>query len=160
VTKISSGRARTLAYGVRVVERVSRDEILPVRHSVLRPGLPVETAYYPEDGWPDAFHLAERDDGAVVACATFFPEPLDGAPAWRFRGMATLAAYRNRGIGGRLLEAGVAEVADRGGMLVWCNGRSGAANFYRRHGFATLGDEFDLPPIGPHYRFVRVLAPS
>jgi GNAT superfamily N-acetyltransferase len=160
VTKISLSCARTLAYRVRVVERVTRDEILPVRHSVLRPGLPVETAFYPEDDGPDVFHLAERDGGAVIACATFFPEPLDGEPAWRFRGMATLPEYRSRGVGGRLLEAGVAEVARRGGTLVWCNGRSGAAAFYRRHGFGIRGDEFDLPPIGPHYRFVRALAPS
>jgi GNAT superfamily N-acetyltransferase len=108
VTKISPSRARPLAYRVRVVERATRDEILPVRHSVLRPGLPLETAYYPDDDGPDVFHLAERARGAVIACATFFPEPLDGEPAWRFRGMATLPEYRNRGVGGRLLEPAAA----------------------------------------------------
>jgi predicted GNAT family N-acyltransferase len=117
----------------------------------------VETAYYPEDDGPDVFHLAERDGATVVACVTFFPEPLHGEPAWRFRGMATLEAYRSTGIGGRLLEAGVAEVARRGGRLVWCNGRSTATAFYLRHGFAIRGEEFDVPPIGPHYVFVRAV---
>jgi GNAT superfamily N-acetyltransferase len=140
-----------------VVEQVARDEIVPVRHAVLRPNLPVETAYYPEDDGPDVFHLAERDGPTVVACATFFPEPLGDEPAWRFRGMATLEPYRSTGIGGRLLEAGVAEVKRRGGHLVWCNGRSTATAFYLRHGFTIRGEEFDVPPIGPHYVFVRAV---
>ena len=143
-----------------MVELVSRDEILPIRHSVLRPGHPVAAAIYETDRSPDVFHVAERDGGVVVACATLFPEPLDGEPAWRLRGMATLPGHRGRGIGGRLLDAGVAEIARRGGRLVWCNGRSAAAAFYLRHGFTIRGEEFDLPPIGPHYRFVRAVAPS
>ena len=77
---------------------MTRDDIVTVRHAVLRPNLPIQTAYYEEDDRPGVFHIAERDDGAVVACASFYPEPLDGEPAWRLRGMATLEAYRNRGI--------------------------------------------------------------
>jgi predicted N-acetyltransferase YhbS len=141
-----------------VIELVSRDEILPVRHAVLRPNLPIETAMYAEDAYPEIFHLAGRgDNGEVVSCVTFFPEALDGAPAWRFRGMATLPEHRGRGLGGELLRAGVAEAARRGARLVWCNGRSGATAFYVRHGFAVRGEEFDIAPIGPHYLFVRDL---
>jgi predicted GNAT family N-acyltransferase len=138
---------------------VTRDEIVPLRHLVLRPGLPVETAMYPEDDTPGIFHLAERDpDGTIVACVTFFPEDLDGEPAWRFRGMATRAERRNTGIGGRLLEAGVAEVVQRGGRVIWCNGRTAAEAFYRRHGFTSRGEQFMLPPVeSPHYLFVRHL---
>jgi GNAT superfamily N-acetyltransferase len=151
-----------------VIEQVGRDEILPVRHAVLRPNLPIETAMYAEDSHPEIFHLAGRDDaGAVIACVTFFPESLAGPPdslagtagrpGWRLRGMATLPEHRNRGLGGRLLEAGVAEVRRRGAGLVWCNGRSGATAFYLRHGFMTRGEEFEIAPIGPHYVFVRDL---
>jgi len=140
-----------------VVKEVNRDDIVTVRHAVLRPNLPPESAAYVEDDEPGVFHIAEHDGVTVVACASFYPQPLDGEPAWRLRGMATLEAYRNRGIGGRLLEAGVAEVARRGGRLVWCNGRSTAMAFYLRHGFAVRGDEFDVPLTGPHYRFVRAV---
>jgi GNAT superfamily N-acetyltransferase len=140
-----------------VVEEVNRDDIVTVRHAVLRADQPPETAYYPEDEWPGVFHIAEHDGVTVVACASFYPQPLDGEPAWRLRGMATLEAYRNQGIGGRLLEAGVAEVARRGGRLLWCNGRSTARAFYLRHGFTVRGDEFDVPLTGPHYRFVRAV---
>ena len=147
-----------------MIMHVSRDEILPLRRAVLRPNLPPETAEYPEDAGPDVFHLAMRAPaGAVISCVSFFPEgrpELPGERGWRFRGMATAPEHRNRGIGGELLEAGVAEVLARGGSLVWCNGRSGAGDFYRRHGFVSQGPEFDLAPAGPHYVFVRALAGS
>jgi GNAT superfamily N-acetyltransferase len=153
-----------------VIEQVDRDEILPVRHAVLRPNLPIETAMYAEDAHPEVFHLAGRDDiGEVVACVTFFPDPLTiptgrggrapvarDVPAWRFRGMATLPDHRNRGLGGELLQAGVIEATRRGARLIWCNGRSGAKAFYLRHGFTIRSEEFEIPPIGPHYVFVRL----
>jgi predicted GNAT family N-acyltransferase len=141
-----------------MIELVTRDEILPLRHQALRPHLPLAAAKYPEDGHPAIFHLGRRDDtGTIIACVTFLPEALDGEPAWRFRGMATAAGHRNRGLGGDLLEHGLAEVARRGGTQVWCNGRKPAAAFYLRHGFHIRGEEFEVPPVGAHYLFVRTL---
>lgn len=140
-----------------MIAEVTRDEIVPVRHAVLRPNLPRQTCLYPEDDRPATFHLAARDADTVVACVTFTPEPLDGVPAWRLRGMAVLPGYRNKGLGGRLLVAGVAEVTARGGQLVWCNGRAAATTFYQRYGFTVRGEEFDSPPSGPHFRFVRAI---
>jgi predicted N-acetyltransferase YhbS len=142
-----------------VIQQVTREEILPLRHRALRPTLPFAAATYPEDSHPEIFHLAEIDDGTIIACVTFFPQPLDGEPAWRFRGMATEEEHRNKGIGGQLLEAGVAEVTRRGGRLVWCNGRNLAAAFYLRHGFAIRGEEFEVPPVGLHLLFVREISP-
>jgi predicted N-acetyltransferase YhbS len=71
--------------------------------------------------------------------------------------MATAVEQRGRGIGGAVLEFGVAEVARRGGTVVWCNGRVRAGDFYRRHGFVAVGEEFQVEPSGPHYVFVRSL---
>jgi hypothetical protein len=34
---------------------------------------------------------------------------------------------------------------------VWCNARTPAVGFYEKLGFSTIGEEFELPPIGPHY---------
>jgi predicted GNAT family N-acyltransferase len=141
-----------------VIEQVTRVKILPLRHRILRPGLPVSEAMYPQDTTPGVFHLADCDpDGRVIGCATFIPEDLDGAPAWRLRGMATAEDRRNCGVGGALLQAGLAEIRRRGGNLVWCNGRSTARDFYLRHGFVSQGEEFSPPPqYLPHY--VRTLS--
>jgi predicted GNAT family N-acyltransferase len=122
---------------------------------------------YAEDATPGIFHLAARTpDGTVIGCVTFFPEDaattaLPEGPhpghSWRFRGMATVEAYRGQGIGGELIETGVAEAATRGGTRIWCNGRAAAADFYRRHGFSTVGEQFEIAPVGLHYFFERAL---
>lgn len=131
-------------------------EVLPLRHAVLRPGLPVEAAVFPGDEGPDVFHIAAYDVGGVVrACATFFPEglPAEDAPAYRLRGMATDPAARGRGLGAAVLRAGLAEAAARGAGLVWCNARTSAAGFYARHGFVGRGEEFIIEGVGPHRVF-------
>ena len=150
------------------LELVPADVVVPLRRTVLRPGLPVELVDYPYDREPDTIHVAAFDDpGTVVGCATFFPSPLPGELAadpvrpdgatWNLRGMATVARLRGHGIGGAVLEFGVAEVVRRGGTAVWCNGRVRAGDFYRRHGFVSRGEQFHVEPSGPHYVFVRSL---
>jgi len=126
--------------------------VLPLRRAVLRPHQPPEAAAYPEDDRPDTVHLAAYGpEGVVVGVATFFPEPLHGQPAWRLRGMAAEPRARGQGYGSALLERGIQEVRRRGGALLWCNARSTATAFYLRHGFQPVSEEFDLPPLGPHY---------
>ena len=65
--------------------------------------------------------------------------------------MASAPHVRGQGYGARALRFGIAEVKKRGGALLWCNARTGAVWFYERLGFSTVGEEFDIPPIGPHY---------
>jgi GNAT superfamily N-acetyltransferase len=145
----------------------SLDDIFELRHAVLRTGLPVETAKYPEDAQPDTFHLAAWDgEGRVVGCVTFFPDSAlpeswqEGgeANAYRFRGMGTAPDVRGRGYGAALLAAGIEEAAARGAEVVWCNGRVSARGFYERAGFTAVGEEFVLEPSGPHYVFIHRVA--
>jgi len=137
------------------VESVRVATIRPLRHAVLRPGQPASASAYGQDDEPDTLHLAAYDQaGAVVGCATFFPEPLHGAPAWRLRGMATAPAVRGQGYAGQMLARGIEELRGRGVPLLWCNARTSAVGFYERFGFQRRGTEFDLPSLGPHYLLV------
>jgi GNAT superfamily N-acetyltransferase len=141
------------------------DEIFALRWAVLRTGLPRETAVYPEDARPDTFHIAAYDEtGAVLGCATFFPDPPpdhvgwyphpgEAATAYRFRGMGSAPEVRGQGFGGAALTAGLRECAARGATLVWCHGRTSATDFYRHMGFERVGEEFEIQPSGPHYDF-------
>lgn len=137
------------------IARVPVDDIFELRWSVLRTGLPKETAHYPEDDRPDTFHLAAYDtDDRVMGCVTFFPDEFEGAPAHRFRGMASDPGVRGQGYGAAVLRAGLAECAARGATLVWCNGRTTARGFYEHLGFQAVGDEFLTPVTNvPHYVF-------
>lgn len=134
---------------VRVVA-VGADAVRPLRAAVLRPGLPLSESVYPQDADPATLHLAALAEGGVVGCATFFPEPLDGEPGWRLRGMATDPARRCTGVGAALLRAGLVAAAEVGVPLVWCNARTSAVAFYERFGFTVRSEEFLAAHGIPH----------
>jgi predicted GNAT family N-acyltransferase len=145
---------------VRIVDgRATRE----LRRAVLRPSWPVDSAMHGDDN-PDAVHLATLDDdGRVVAACLVLPRPYplraELSDAWQLRGMATAPDLRNQGIGARLLAAAEDEIRRRGGRLVWCDARTTAVPFYRKHGFVAEGEEFLHAESGiPHYRMWRQLA--
>ena len=129
-----------------------------LRRQVLRPGQPWSSVDHDYDSWPDTFHVAAFGPrGEVAACASFHPDTAQHRPGsdaehmWRLRAMASLPEVRGLGYGAAALRYGLAEIRRRGGKLLWCNARSGAVGFYERLGFSIVGDEFEIPPIGPHY---------
>ncbi len=65
--------------------------------------------------------------------------------------MATAPEVRGKGYGASALRFGMRLARDRGAGLVWCNARSGAVWFYEHLGFVKTSEEFEIPPIGPHY---------
>jgi hypothetical protein len=86
IEPVGSGRGRAH------IELADRSEIFDLRRSVLRPHLrrwhrDPEEAIRTRSTWPRAIRKV-----AAIGCATFFPQPLDGA-GWRFRGMATVAIF-------------------------------------------------------------------
>ena len=126
--------------------------IRPLRHEVLRPGLPEGSTRFRGDDHPLALHVAVRavtagrtDD--VLSVGTVFPDPPPWEPgrtdAWRIRGMATKGDFRGQGFGRSVLDALLAHAVDHGGTFVWCHARLGALDFYRHTGFVTIGDVFD-----------------
>ena len=146
---------------VRTVEEVGLDVVLPLRSAVLRGGGP---AGMPGDDDPATVHLAARGaDGEVVGVARLSPAPCPWRPEarapWQLRGMATDPAVRGAGVGRTLVEASLALVARRGGDLLWCDARMGAAGFYERMGLTVVAGPYDKPGVGPHLGMVRDLVP-
>lgn len=127
------------------VREVALDDVLPLRHSVLRTGRPFEVARSRQDALAGTRHLAAMAGDEVVGVVTVFPEdtPLASeARAERFRGMAVAPDWQGRGIGRALMRA-VAELARaRGATVLWANGRDTALDFYTRMGFRVVGDGF------------------
>ena len=155
------------------VRRARVDEIFPLRHAVLRPGLPVSYSVYSEDD--DAVHVGAwagpstpAEGGALpmgggaallVGCATVFPDPWPGPPAepaaWRLRGMAVDPEWQGRGVGAEVLVEAISAARQAGAPLLWANARTSALGFYRTHGFQTVGEEFITPDTGlPHHKIV------
>jgi predicted GNAT family N-acyltransferase len=131
-----------------------------LRRAVLRPD-GGEVAWAGDED-PATFHLAARTpDDRVVGVVRFSPapcpwRPLAAAP-WQLRGMATDPAFRGSGAGRALVVDGLARVVARGGDLVWCDARGGAAGFYERMGFTVVTEEFEKPGIGAHVGMLKDL---
>jgi len=71
--------------------------------------------------------------------------------------MAVLEAYQGRGFGAHILKHGTALLKEQGVHMLWMNARIGAITFYEKLQFLSVGDLFDIPPIGMHQRMYKEL---
>lgn len=149
------------ALGPGLIRRVEAAEVRPLRHAVLRPGQDFDETVYPGDDLDTTVHLGALDGDRVVGITSLYREAREGGPAsgWRLRGMATDPDVRGAGFGAALLDASIALVAEAGGGELWCNARAEAVGFYRHAGFDTVGNEFDIPGVGPHFVMARATGP-
>jgi predicted GNAT family N-acyltransferase len=140
-----------------VTIRLARlDEILGLRHAVLRPGRPLSTARFDGDDDATTIHVGAFEGGTLVGCATLMRRPLDGEDAGQVRGMATATERVRQGIGTALLaRAEAVAIRDWGLGLLWCNARTSARGFYERSGWSVVSPVFEIPDVGPHVRMIR-----
>src|SRR5207248_4148875 len=106
------------------ISRASADDVIPLRHAVLRAGLPRRTAVFPGDDAATTRHfIARGDDGAIVGVATLHLNLWEGEVAWQLRGMAVEPSEQRTGIGAGLLRVAEQSALDEDSptRLLWCN---------------------------------------
>lgn len=147
-----------------VMTRVQVEQIMDLRHRILREGLPVETANFPGDNDSTTWHFAAfhmdracNPVGNAICCASFMLNFLDEVPAWQLRGMATDTMYQGGGVGKLLLVWAEQTLAERSEKLFWCNARMPAVEFYEKQGWRCISDVFDIPTAGPHRKMMKQL---
>jgi GNAT superfamily N-acetyltransferase len=138
------------------LRRATVDEILPLRHRVLRTGMPLESAIFPEDHQANVIHYGAFLNGQAIVCFTLLPSEWDGVPTWQLRGMATDKAHQGEGYGSQLIRFAEADVKKSTiGLRFWCNARLTAVPFYERNGWEIASDRFVVPIFGPHHKMIR-----
>ena len=140
--------------------RITVRETLPIRQDVLRPGKPVEAARFAGDDAPETAHFGASEAGRLVSIASLFRAECPGhtgEKAFQLRGMATVPEARGKGYGEAVLRACLAFAREQNARWLWCNARTGAAGFYRKFGFKVIGEEFEIPDVGPHFRMILAL---
>ncbi len=141
--------------------RATLEEIVPLRHRILRAGMPLSTASFEGDDASATRHYVACHKGAVVCCLTLVPSPWEGQAAWQLRGMATDSAVQGRGLGRRLLEHAIADAKrDEPQRIFWCNARTSAIGFYKRLGWRAVSEPFDVPTVGPHVKMILAASPA
>lgn len=141
-----------------LIRPVQACEIYDLRMAVLIAGTNRTTPQFPGDEEPGALHLGTFDGDRIVGCASFIPSEWMGEPAWQLRGMATDPAYLGRGVGSAVLRYAEEILNERGATLLWCNARTSAVDFYRKQGWKTVSEEFEIRDVGPHYRMIKRLS--
>ncbi len=147
--------------GTPTIQSVSAEATYPLRRLVLRAGRPASTCIWDSDTLPSTRHFAAMDGRDIVAVGSLYDRPHVVAPgpgAWQIRGMATHPDHRSKGLGTQLLEFMLQVCREElDGRTAWCNARTPAVPFYRRHGFVCIGGEFEIAEIGPHFVMRRSL---
>lgn len=142
-------------------QTIGHEQTWPLRQLVLRPGQPVSACRWEGDELATTHHYGAFRSGDLLAIASLYQRPHAVAPspnAWQLRGMATHPDCRGEGLGAAILAFLLEDCRERlGGRIVWCNARTSAVGFYAGRGFATIGDEFQIEGIGPHFVMYRQL---
>ena len=126
------------AYRVRLSTwRDAETALRAIRHAVFVVEQQVpETLEWDDMDTPSTHALAEDAAGAPIGCGRLLPNGYVGR-------MAVLRPWRDRGVGGALLQALVELARQRGYARVVLNAQVRAVPFYARHGFVATGEQFD-----------------
>ena len=154
------------------IRRISAEQTVPLRHSVLWPDKPVSYVLLPEDASGYHYGAFLPDTTSPVAVISVFVDPLppsSDAPsspsdikvkAARFRKFACDPAYQGRGIGTMLLQHVFdAAVSEMNCGVIWCDARTSAAGWYERRGMKKFGEMFYKGDI-EYVRMKRELVPE
>lgn len=136
------------------IESATIEQILPLRHRILRTGLPLTAANLDGDTDPVTIHLAAWAGNCVVGCVSIMPRPYKNQPGWQVRGMAVDEGWQSRGIGRRLLGEAERRARQTRPDRLWCNARVPAIPFYQRQGWQVDSEPFDVPTAGPHVKMI------
>ena len=142
------------------IKPISSSQTLGVRHPVLRPNRILETAIFEGDDDVDTIHLGAFDGPQLTGVVSLMRKPMSEQPysiGYQLRGMAIIESFRSQGIGHQLMEGSIQAVKEVGADLIWCNAREHVIDFYKKNGFVSEGQLFDIPDVGPHQKMFLTL---
>ena len=142
------------------IQTVRLEDLIGLRHQVLRMGQPRSSCYYPEDGFKHTLHFGLFISDKLIGCASIYKESHPDfklRQSWRIRGMAVIEKHQSKNFGSLLLEVCVNHAIGQRGDVIWCNARTNAVAFYKKAGFKMIGDEFEIETIGPHFLLAKNL---
>ena len=136
------------------IRLISPEEVITVRHPVLREGKPIEACIFNGDDSPTTFHVGIFINELLAGVVSFMENKhpfFSEENQYQLRGMAVLKEFQFKGLGYEIIKYGEALLIKKGVKMVWCNAREIAVDFYRKNNYTIVGDPFLIPEIGVHY---------
>lgn len=123
-----------------IIQAITWQQTLPIRHKVLWPNKPEIFCQIEED--KDAMHFGVFAEDELVCVASLYTKSINGITRVRLRKFATLAHYQGKGVGSKLLRHIIQDLTAQGVNYFWCDARKSAIQFYERFDFITDSKEF------------------
>jgi GNAT superfamily N-acetyltransferase len=142
------------------VKEIKAEETYPVRHSELRKGRPLEECKFEGDERQTTIHIGGFYQNQLIAVATFLKQDhadYELLNAYQLRGMAVVKEHHQKGFGKILLTFAETLLLQKAIHCIWMNARISAVAFYKKLGYGTIGNVFEIPKIGMHYIMFKKL---
>jgi predicted GNAT family N-acyltransferase len=141
------------------IKEIKANETIGIRKEVLRKNIDLP-AQFTGDHDVDTIHVGLYDNDVLACAVSFMHENYmeSNKKQYQLRGMTTKEIFQGKGFGKKLLEKSVEILKSKNTKIIWCNARVKALGFYVKLGFKTVGNEFDIPPVGGHYVMIRHLS--
>ncbi|AXG74223.1 GNAT family N-acetyltransferase [Flavobacterium arcticum] len=136
------------------IKELKSIETYAVRQPVLRPGLPVTSCVFPNDDLNTTIHFGIYDNNSLAGIVSVFENSnklFAEKIQFQIRGMAILPEHQKKGLGEKLVKKAEGYANSKNGQLLWFNAREVAVGFYKKMGYHTTGNPFDIEGVGIHY---------
>lgn len=141
------------------VKKLSAMETYIVRHPILRAGKSVESCCFDGDTNDNTQHFGLYVNKQLIGVASLFTNSssnLEGKQM-QLRGMAILKEHQRKGYGELLLKTVEDYCRKENIANLWFNARLNALPFYCALKYQVVGEPFEIPDIGTHYKMYKNL---
>lgn len=140
------------------IREIKAEDTYPIRKKELRKNMTLSEKV-PGDFDENTIHLGVFDQDELSCVATFMKtkSPAFRGEQYQLRGMATEETHQRKGLGRAVLLEAEDLLSKKEVDILWCNARVSALDFYKKLGYKTVGEIFDIPQIGPHYVMYKIL---
>ena len=138
------------------IKEISAEETFPIRLEVLRKNIPLPYEFN-GDFEDETFHLGAFENDKLIAVSSYMRAnntSFEGNQ-YQLRGMATLTEFQGFGAGKLMLKQAFAILREKDTHILWCNARIAAVEFYKKQGFNTYGEKFEISYVGDHYVMLK-----
>jgi len=142
------------------LKQITSQATFAVRQPVLRPGKHIDTCIFDGDDLPTTVHFGIYQDDELLGIISVFEAKspyFNDDRQFQIRGMAVLENQQKRGLGEKLVVKAEEYIAEKGGVRIWFNAREIAVGFYKKMGYEIIGNEFNIPDVGPHYVMHKIM---
>jgi len=140
------------------IKEITAEQTYELRKIELRKNMSLSSQFR-GDLDADTFHLGLFINNEIVSIVSFMRSDYKEFTEKQFqlRGMATKENYQGKGFGKMLITKSEELLKEKEVIIVWCNARIVALDFYKKQGFKIIGKEFDIPQIGGHFVMYKKL---